>query len=177
MKTVNAFNEELSFFKQCNEKKVKQNGQILSKGRYNPRFCIKQKPFRCPTVLGDSKKGVISNGDKKVNRTLSSSCLSVRTLWDSFTKYETFTFSLCFVFNVLMTIIEVCLFLSVCCVFDRKSAPQYQPSVKSSPKAVSHFRCIFLIRYVHDQPFILPLYMGRKIDNVREKHAKSVNGL
>ncbi|KAI3733519.1 hypothetical protein L6452_12962 [Arctium lappa] len=74
--TVNAFQEDLFFINPRHGRKMKQKCQLPAPGRRSPRLQLssRQKPFRCPTSnLVDSERQMISNGDKKVSHSVTSS--------------------------------------------------------------------------------------------------------
>ncbi|KVH96072.1 Peptidase C48, SUMO/Sentrin/Ubl1, partial [Cynara cardunculus var. scolymus] len=77
-RTVNAFEDDLSFINPCQGKKVKPNSQLLGKRRsrmgLSSRPASTQESLRSPrTPSVDSEKLIISNDDKKENNSATSS--------------------------------------------------------------------------------------------------------
>ncbi|KAJ9554411.1 hypothetical protein OSB04_018456 [Centaurea solstitialis] len=83
-RTVNAFEEDLSFINPRHGRKTKQNFQLTVPGRRSRlQLPSREKQFRCPTSrVVDSERGKISNGDKKVSQSV------IRDKPAFFPKYE-----------------------------------------------------------------------------------------
>ncbi|KAI3696513.1 hypothetical protein L1987_79531 [Smallanthus sonchifolius] len=73
-RTVNAFENEMSFINPRQGRKTSQNGQISNRGGSSQQASSRSKQFNCPTTLSDNRKYKISSSDKKViNRSATSS--------------------------------------------------------------------------------------------------------